>query len=208
MFSVDNRGNPRINRQDYEVAGPFTKMNEQGHLLTRYILVRRSDGGRLGSQVCRGRKRDRGQQSLLHHCLQRLGRRRVRRLHFLRHTQSAARRGAATSPLGTLVGSAGHQAGGGVAWPFHGRHGRAIRAHLPPGGGTDRGGRRTDRSQPERTPRLGDSCLAGFPTASRGSDEDGQPLQRSETRAWSHRCARCSPRSRWSAPRGPDLSRQ
>ena len=47
MFSEDNRGNPRINRQDYEVAGPFTRMNEQGHLLTRYILVRRSDGGRL-----------------------------------------------------------------------------------------------------------------------------------------------------------------
>ena len=55
MFSEDDRGYLQFNRQDYEVAGPFTKTNEQGHLLTRFILVRRSDGGRLEVKFAEGK---------------------------------------------------------------------------------------------------------------------------------------------------------
>ena len=54
MFSEDDRGYLQVNRRDYEVAGPFTKTNEQGHLLTRFILVRRSDGGRLEVKFAEG----------------------------------------------------------------------------------------------------------------------------------------------------------
>ena len=54
MYSEDDRGYLQINRQDYEVAGPFTKTNEQGHLLTRFILVRRFDGGRLEIKFVEG----------------------------------------------------------------------------------------------------------------------------------------------------------
>ena len=54
IYSEDDCGYLQINRQDYEVAGPFTKTNEQGHLLTRFILVRRSDGGRLEVKFAEG----------------------------------------------------------------------------------------------------------------------------------------------------------
>lgn len=54
MFCENNRGYLQINRQDYEVAGPFTRSNDQGHLITRYILVRRSDGGRLEVKFAEG----------------------------------------------------------------------------------------------------------------------------------------------------------
>ena len=56
MYSEDDRGYLQVNRHDYEVAGPFTRTNEQGHLLTRYILVRRSDGGRLEVKFAEGEK--------------------------------------------------------------------------------------------------------------------------------------------------------
>ena len=54
MYSEEYPGYLRIDRQDYEVAGPFTRTNEQGHLLTRFILVRRSDGGRLEVKFAEG----------------------------------------------------------------------------------------------------------------------------------------------------------
>ena len=54
MFSENYQGYLQIDRQDYEVGGPFIRTNDQGHLLTRYILVRRSDGGRLEVKFAEG----------------------------------------------------------------------------------------------------------------------------------------------------------
>lgn len=54
MFIEDDYGYLQVNRSDYEVAGPFTKINEEGHILTRFIFVRRSDGARLEIKFAEG----------------------------------------------------------------------------------------------------------------------------------------------------------